>query len=259
MQEQPTGSISDARSELITQMRAVTISREYGSGGGEIASRLALHLNWQLIDHEMVVQLAQRLGVSVQEAAHYDEHAASFMEHLLASIRNVDPAMWMNATGTVRPEELYHRALHQVVTAAARERHVVIIGRGSQIILAERRDVLHVRVVAPLTQRIRYVMQREALNQEDARRRIQMKDRDRHRYLQTQYQRDNSDAHLYDLVCNTGVISLDHVVDLICQALELKSTHLGTPTGKLGPTAGAAEPYPTEPRDFRPPQDTQGR
>ncbi len=43
---------------LISQMRAITVSREYGSGGGEIASRLASHLGWELVDHEIVATYA---------------------------------------------------------------------------------------------------------------------------------------------------------------------------------------------------------
>lgn len=44
------------------QMRAITISREYGSGGGEIAARLARQLGWRLIDHEVVAQVTGRWG-----------------------------------------------------------------------------------------------------------------------------------------------------------------------------------------------------
>ena len=50
--------------DVISHMRAITISREYGSGGGEIATRLTKRLGWQLVDHEVVVQAAHELGVS---------------------------------------------------------------------------------------------------------------------------------------------------------------------------------------------------
>ncbi len=64
-------------SSPISQMRAVTISRKYGSGGGEIATRLAQRLGWQLIDHEVVVQVAHELGVSEAEAEAHDERVES--------------------------------------------------------------------------------------------------------------------------------------------------------------------------------------
>jgi cytidylate kinase len=260
MHEQPPQQESTARQELIEQMRAVTISREYGSGGGEIAGRLAERLNWQLVDHQVVTLLAQRAGVTVQEAEVYDEHAATFIERLLTGMRNVEPAMLVNMPpSALKPEELYHRALHQVVTAAARERHTVIVGRGSQIVLKDRRDVLHVRIVAPLEQRIHYVTQREGLDRETARNRIQLKDKDRHRYLQIQYQCDSANPHLYDLVCNTSVIDLDHVVELICHALASKATRLKMSTEELGPAASAMSRYPARPGDFRPPASIQGK
>ena len=54
-------------------MGAVTISREYGSGGGEIAARLARRLGWQLIDHAIVEQTASELEVYVTEVEKHDE------------------------------------------------------------------------------------------------------------------------------------------------------------------------------------------
>ncbi len=257
MHEQHNSDFTNKR-EFIEQMRAVTISREYGSGGGEIAQRLATRLGWQLVDHQVVTLLAQRMGVSIREAEAYDERASSFVERMLTSIRNMEPVMMVNVpSGSLKPEELYHRALDQVVKAAARERHMVIVGRGSQIILRQRRDVLHTRIVAPLEQRIRYVMQREGLSRDDARVRIQMKDRNRHRYLQAQYLCDSADPHLYDLVCNTSVIDLDHVVELLCMALAYKATRLGMTEDKLGPAESAATRYPGTPADSYPPANMQ--
>jgi CMP/dCMP kinase len=59
--------------EAIAAMRAITISREYGSGGGEIAARLARRLGWQLIDHAVIEQTARELGVHETEVQKHDE------------------------------------------------------------------------------------------------------------------------------------------------------------------------------------------
>ena len=69
--------------EAISRMRAITISREYGSGGGEIAVRLAQRLGWQLVDHEVVVEVANALGVSEAEAEAHDEHVEGLASRLL--------------------------------------------------------------------------------------------------------------------------------------------------------------------------------
>jgi cytidylate kinase len=139
------------------------------------------------------------------------------------------------------------------VKGAVATGHVVIVGRGSQVLLANRRDVLHVRIIAPFKQRVNYVMQREGLDIDAARSRIQLKDRDRQRYLQNEYHLQSEDPHLYDLVINTGILDLDGVVDLITVALDHKASRLVAPTGQLGPGVGLPR-YPGQPGDFHPPE-----
>lgn len=241
---------SDETSRLIEQMQAVTISRQYGSGGGEIAARLASRLHWNLLDHEAVVQVAQQLGISVEDAEQQDEHVESLGMRLLNSLSLIQPPM-SNAVRLVPPvyDRAYHETLHKVIEATLDKGHVVIVGRGSQMMLRERRDILHIRIIAPLEQRITYVMQREKLSREDAQIRALYKDGGRERYLQTQYRQDSADPLLYDLVLNTDVLSLDNIVELISTALICKAEQLKRPTGQLGPGAGMT-PYSERSQDF---------
>jgi CMP/dCMP kinase len=149
-------------------------------------------------------------------------------------------------------EQLYHQALRRVVETAANTGNAVIVGRAGQVLLAKRRDVLHVRIVAPFEQRLHYVMQREGLDEADARARIQQKDRDRSRHLQSQYHRDVNDPLLYDLVLNSGVLDLESLVDLIILAFERKARRLVVKTSELGAVVGLT-PYPGRPADLHPP------
>ena len=237
----------------VSQMRAITISREYGSGGGEVAQRLAQRLQWQLVDHEIVVRVAQELGVSVQEAEAQDEYSESVTSRILSSLQAMQPALFaispLSATTDVPS---YQEALSRVVEGAVASGHVIIVGRGAQVLLDQHRDVLHIRIVAPLEQRITYVMRREGVNYDEARTRIQVKDQDRMRYLQTIHHHRSDDALLYDVTLNTAVLSLDQVVELIAVALQQKVMRLSTASEELGPGAGV-ERYPGRPGDFRPP------
>jgi cytidylate kinase len=104
--------------------------------------------------------------------------------------------------------------LNQIILTAAALGHVVIVGRGSQALLAAHRDVLRIMVVAPLEQRVAYVMRRENLNAQAARDRISHKDHERTRALKELHHCDGNDAHLYDLVINTGVLDLQSAVDM---------------------------------------------
>ncbi len=242
--------MSDAGSAPASGMRAITVSREYGSGGGEIAARLAGRLGWTLVDHEVVEQVARALGVTEEEAEAYDEHSDNLISRVLSSLTLIQPAVPVAVPvqiSTASP--LYDQARRKVVQAAVDAGHVVIVGRGGQVLLADRRDVLHVRVVAPLEERIAYVMQREGLDHATAQARISAKDRDRAHFLQTAHHRDPADACLYDIVVNTGIIDLESIVDIIALALERKARMLSAPAEQLGPGAGLPR-YPEPPGNF---------
>src|SRR5215208_1398801 len=73
-----------------TPMRAITISREYGSGGGEVAGRLAARLGWRLVDHEVVVRVARELGVTEAAVAEHDEQVEGLAARLLGAMQSID-------------------------------------------------------------------------------------------------------------------------------------------------------------------------
>jgi cytidylate kinase len=236
----------------VSAMRAITISREYGSGGGEIASRLAERLDWRLVDHEVVKQIAARLGVEEEDAAAHDEHAESWVMQFLTTMQGVGPMVALPSNLSFPPTEAsYTRALREVVHGAVLAGQSVIVGRGSQIILRNRRDTLHVRIVAPLEQRISYVMLRENLSRAEAQQRITQRDQERRRYLINTYRYAPDDVRLYDITLNTAVLDLDSCVELIVRALEAKATQLTTPAAALGPAGERPAPYPEAPEDFQ--------
>jgi len=236
--------------DLCNRMRAITISREYGSGGGEIASRLARRLGWQLVDHAIVERVASELGTSQEEAEAHDESTGGIVSQLLNFMQNLYPAYMVNAPPEAfLSDDDYRNTVNRIVRAAAARGHVVIVGRASQVILAGLRDVLHVRVIAPFEKRVAYVMQREGLDQHAAESRIHTKDHDRARHLEMEYHQKLEDARLYDLVLNTSLLDLESAVEVICFTLQQKAKGLATKTGELGPAVGLSR-YPRQPEDF---------
>lgn len=233
-------------------MRAITISRQYGSGGGEIARLLTEKLGWRLVDHEVVVGVARELGVSQEEAEAQDERTESLITRLLAGMSLAYPNEGTELAASPEARaSLYHQALRRVVEAAATEGNVVIVGRASQVVLGNRRDVFHARIVAPLDLRVVYVSRREGLTPQQARDRINRKDQDRVKSLQARFHRHPDEASLYDLTVNTGVLSLGDAVDLICEALECKGRRLTIPDSELGPAPGMPR-YEGQPGDMPP-------
>ena len=232
-------------------MRAITIARLYGSGGGEVARRVARRLGWNLVDHEVVVEVARQLGITEEEAEDLDERTEGFVLRALNSMTLMYPSVVENMAPTPSPatrERTYQNALHRVIELAVEEGNAVIVGRGAGSLLANRLDVLRVYVVAPLAQRIAYVARREGLDEQNARKRIQVKDNDRRRYVQSQYHLQPEDPVLYDLTINTAILSLDAAAVVISEALALKAERLHAPEAELGPVSGMGR-YPGEAED----------
>src|SRR3989440_7773345 len=244
------GHVMNEDIDPINRMRAITLSREYGSGGGEIASRLAKRLGWRFIDHAIVERTALELGTSIQEAEAHDESTEGIVSRVLNTMLYLYPATMVSAPPEAfLSDEEYRRAVNKIVGAVAARGQVVIVGRASQVILAELRDVLHVRVIAPFEKRVAYVMQREGVDRHTAESRIHRKDHERASYLEREYHHHPDDAHLYDLVLNTSLLDLESAVDIICFTLQQKARGLAKRTSELGPATGLAR-YPTQPEDF---------
>src|SRR6266436_703892 len=234
----------------INRMRAVTIAREYGSGGGEIATRLAKRLGWQLIDHAIVERVANEIGTSQEEAEVHDEHIQGMISQVLNSLLYLSPASMVGAPPEAfLSDEAYRDVFNRVVRAAAARGHVVIVGRASQVLLAKLRDVLRVRVIASFEKRVVYVMQREGVDYHTAVSRIHKKDHERSSYVEREYHHKPENAHLYDLVLNTSLLDLESAVDIIGFTLQQKAKGLAKKTGELGPATGLSR-YPAQPEDF---------
>ncbi|HKW19860.1 MAG TPA: cytidylate kinase-like family protein [Ktedonobacterales bacterium] len=237
-------------------MRAITVARLYGSGGGEVARRVAKRLGWRLIDHEVIVQVAFDLHITEEEVEDLDEHTEGFILRALNSMSLMYPSMVENVPPSPSPatrERLYQNALHRVIELAVEEGKSVIVGRGAGALLEGRRDVLRAFVIAPLEQRVAYVARREGLDEANARKRIALKDNGRRRYVQSQYHLQPDDPERYDLTINTAILSLDAAAELICHTLAYKGERLAAPESELGPVSGMGL-YPGEAEDVPAPE-----
>src|SRR5712671_1248823 len=113
------GQVMNEDIDRINRMRAITISREYGSGGGEIASRLARRLAWHLIDHAIVERMALEMGTSTQEAEAHDEYTEGIVSRVLNKMLYLYPASMVSAPPEVLlSDEDYRSAVNKIVRAA---------------------------------------------------------------------------------------------------------------------------------------------
>jgi cytidylate kinase len=201
-------------------MAIITISREFGSGGSEVAERVANALGWQLYDNAMVDAVAARLGISVQEVSQRDERLPSLGERLKSAMSLTTPAFVpsVSEAATAAPsEERIVETTKRVMEEAVSSGPAVIVGRGAQCMLALRTDALHVFCYAPLSALVASTMTAHALSADEARKKVLETNSRRADYVKRYWQRDWRDFANYHLCVNTSWLGIDGTAELITQ------------------------------------------
>jgi cytidylate kinase len=112
----------------------------------------------------------------------------------------------------------YVRIVGMVIRDLAREGRVIIVGRGSQVLLKDHPAALHIQIVAPFWHRVKTIMEREGLERRATVSRVRTSDRARADYLRRYHNVRWLDPHLYDLVINTDKVPVEVAVGLIVEA-----------------------------------------
>ncbi len=206
----------------------VTISRQFGSGGAEIARLVAQESGLNYIDHEIIDEVAKRLGVEVHQAAQQDEQTAGIVGHILKAIQSSNPftvnystLFGSNMAPTQSREIAYLHLTQRVVLELATQGNAIIIGRGSQFLLHNAPRTLHISVFAPRPYRISYVMQHYQLDHAAAVALLEQRDYEHDAYLRHNYGSDGHQSGLYHLLINTSLFPFELAAHFISQALPL--------------------------------------
>lgn len=199
----------------------ITISREFGAGGSLLAGRVAEKLGWQLIDNEMVDEVARRAGLTPADVAQREERGPTFAERLARALVAATPEVLapMDIDAPEAEEARLVRITEQVVADACAAANVVMVGRAAVAVIGRRDDALHVKVVASQDHRAGVIAERDGISRDDAARRVRNNDAHRGRYHRQWYDRDWQDPHNYHLVVNTEWLGMDRAVDVIVSAV----------------------------------------
>jgi CMP/dCMP kinase len=197
----------------------ITISRQYGAGGSEVARRVAAELGWRVVDNELVESVAARAGVPPAQVAEREERVPSFVERLARTLAASTPELFpaTDSSGTLPKlqEADLVRITESVVSEAAARGRLVLVGRAAPAVLAQERDSLHVKLVAPRPYRIRAAADRLAVDVQQAAAIVDESDSTRARYHREYYRRDWNDPLLYHMVLNSEALGLDGATALI--------------------------------------------
>jgi len=233
-------------------MSVVTISGTLGSGARDIGRLAAARLGIDYVDREILAEAARALGVSVEAVESFDERGMSRGDRLAALLRRVlersaaasaaDPTMGAGGLelllsrtygeAATLPHEvpqqelnatLYIETLTAIIRDLAERGNVLIVGRGSQAILRDWPQSLHVCCTAPAAFRVEAVARREGLSPAASSRRVQESDKNRAAFHRRYFKVDADEPCLYDLVICTGRFPQEAAAELICAAARSRS------------------------------------
>lgn len=198
-------------------MAIVTVSRQYGSGGSEVAERVARALGWKLYDNEVVEQVAMRLRMTPAEVSAREERVPSLVERMASAMAlGVPEVMPVVGDYVTQPsEERLVTMTRRVIEDAVSAGPAVLVGRGAQCMLAARADALHVFCYAPIEELVRYAVEVLGIPFADAERKVADMNRQREEYVKQYFKRDWRDLANYDLCVNTARVGLDGAAELV--------------------------------------------
>ncbi|MEP0761558.1 MAG: cytidylate kinase-like family protein [Chloroflexota bacterium] len=213
-------------------MAVITISRQAGSGGDEIAERVCDLLGYRYFDKQMMVEAAAAAGLCEAEVVDYSEDhykVQDFLSRLLRSrprtVRQVlirEDAHKLIDTLTAREldEARCVDLIRYAIISAYEQGDMVIVGRGGQAVLRHKPGVLHVRVIAPLEERILRLREQGVSGVSELKLTIADRDRASAEYLKRYFNISWDDPALYHMILNTDLLDLDAAAGIIASAVQ---------------------------------------
>ncbi|HTL58741.1 MAG TPA: cytidylate kinase-like family protein [Candidatus Limnocylindrales bacterium] len=197
--------------------RAITISRQSGSGGHCVAEKLVAILRarepeaecaWTVFDRELVAKVLADHHLPSRLARFMPEDKISEMADTIDELFGLHPPSWT----------LVHKSADTILHLAELGK-VILIGRGANVITQKLDYVFHVRLVGSLENRVRYMEKLNQITHQEALELVCCEDLGRKRYLKKYFRKDIDDPLLYHMVLNTDMLSHDEAAHLIADAI----------------------------------------
>ena len=222
-------------------MTVVTVSGQPGTRTRDIGRLAAERLGIDYIDQEILVEAARTLGVPMETVVPFDEERATSLGDRLATMLRrflersaaagaADPLMGAAGLDIVLgrtyaeaaqvglqevSDERYLATLTDIIRDLAAHDNVLIIGRGSQVILKDQPGAVHVLLVAPLEHRVQALAAWQGLSHEAAAKRVHDSQKGRASFHHTLFKIDVDDPALYHLTLNTARESMELAAQII--------------------------------------------
>ena len=229
-------------------MPVVTISGMTASGAREVGQRVAYLLGVDFVDQQLMVQAAQRCGVPVGALAQRDERSATMKQRISSAFNTLlersgssGADSLTGATGlesilsqtyadmantekeTPVSDKLYAETMEKIIRELAASGKIVILGRGSQMILRDLDSAVHALCISPAEVRHQRLAEREEIGLEEARRRAVETDQARDAFYRKFWKVDAEDARLYHVTVETSRLGFDAAAEVVASAARLQA------------------------------------
>lgn len=234
-----------------TKNIVLTVSREHGSGGREIAQEVARQLKLPFVDSQIIRLATQQLNIPAEELAEFDEKVLPQLDELSKLVTHqqephneiaLSEVLVPNRGVYGLPQErqpkivklevetdekrraAIHKGYHELVAAlikdVAAKGGAVILGRGANFVLSHRANTVHIHVHAPQPYRIQRLIKLQKIGQAEAEQQIKQHDTQRADYIRRYHQADWRDPSHYTMTINTANIALPSAVATVGQLVK---------------------------------------
>ncbi len=205
-------------------MAVITISRQFGSGGKALGKMLADELGYVFADSDIVSKIAQAANVSETWVENVEKEAGGKLSRVISRMvsKGLVDKVLKDERGYI-DEEIYLDYLVVMVAQIAEEGDVVIMGRGSQYILRDHPDAIHVLLVNEFENRVKYVIEHHDLPYNKAAQMVRSEDKRRASLYKKIGKTDYDRPDLYDLVLNMAELDLDTAKNMVIDLVKARS------------------------------------
>jgi len=185
-------------------INVITISRESGSLGYEVAKKLCRETGFDLFHNEIVDAMIETSENSRVLLETLDEKGINIVDDIVSNFVN-EHHLWADD---------YSKLLFKILTTIGKHGKAVILGRGANCVL-NKQNALKVRIVAPVIARRDHIQKHLELDKDDALKHIVSTDANRIAFVKRYFNSDATDPANYDLVLNTGALTIEKAVQVI--------------------------------------------
>ena len=197
-------------------MAAITISRQFGAGGRTLGERLCDRFGFHLVDEFVIDELARKAKVSGEWLTAMEKEASSTLLGFISSVVS-SGLLYRNpaAPGADFERKKYIAFLRRIMTTMANEGGYALLGRGAQFVLERHPKVFHVLLVAEYEDRVKFMVDRYNLSDDEAKKIIKEKEKQRAAVASNIFGADIDDPRRYHIVLNTSRVPFDSAVDSV--------------------------------------------